>query len=105
MLTDAGSVARDSVLSVRNEITKCALNKPRFSAWRRLNKYGDNSSFISMTGFDRKSFQLLLDSIFPHIGGKRRGRPEALNDVDKVGFYLLYCNSTMKIKFISCIFG
>ena len=72
-------------LRVRNEITKCALNKPRFSAWRRLYKYGDNSSFISMTGFDRKSFQLLLDLIFPHIGGKRRGRPEALNDLDKVG--------------------
>ena len=60
-------------MRLRNEIVR-----PEFSAWRRLYRYGDNHSFISITGFDKRTFAKLLELILVAPVGVKRDRRDTM---------------------------
>ena len=90
----------------RRKLKRCAIAKPKFSPWHRLFHYGDDDSFLEMTGFDKPTFKKLLRNLF---GGKSTtrniGRPKLLDNAGKLGLYLLYLNLTVALKHICLIFG
>ena len=104
-------------------LQRIALLHPKFSAWRRLLNCGDESSFISVTGFDFKTFRDLVSIlrrpssrrgkystaiVFPYIlqqPSSHTGRPKLLCIEDELGLYLFYVNSTMKAKNLAMLFG
>ena len=47
----------------RHYLLRQALVHPKFSAWRRLLNYGDEGSFLDLTGFDFRTFRELVDRI------------------------------------------
>ena len=64
-----------------------ALVHPRFSPWARLLNCGDESSFLALTGFNYRSFNLMLDILKP-----------AVDFVGQLGLFLFFCNSNLKMK-------
>ena len=55
-----------------------AVVDPRVSPWRELYKHADDSSFLHMTGLNRRAFRLILEYLFDDdeiIPRRRRGRP------------------------------
>lgn len=88
-------------------LTRSALVKPRFSAWKHLLHHGDEQSFLNITGFDRTSFSKLVQIIYPEgekpVGSI--GRPRLLNNVDRVGLGLIFLGSKMGYKQLSLLFG
>ena len=92
----------------RHYLLRQALVHPKFSAWRRLLNYGDEGSFLDLTGFNFQTFRELVDHIASasERGNHRSvGRPKLLNIDDEIGLYLFYVNSTMKAKHLALIFG
>ena len=92
----------------RHYLLRQALVHPKFSAWRRLLNYGDEGSFLDLTGFDFRTFRELVDRIAVGQEMERHrgiGRPKLLNIDDEIGLYLFYLNSTMKAKHLALIFG
>ena len=92
----------------RHYLLRQALVHPKFSAWRRLLNYGNEGSFLDLTGFDFQTFRELVNliAIASERGNHRSvGRPKLLNIDDEIGLYLFYLNSTMKAKHLALIFG
>lgn len=90
----------------RTKLTRSGIVHPNNSAWRKLLKDGDESSFITMTGFTKKVFKSLLLILFPKK--KRRiekGRPSIATISDKLGLVLLYLGSRMNLSQLSMLFG
>ena len=70
--------------------------------------HGDDSSFLHMTGLDRRSFQLLLDIIIPaghKIRRRRKGRKWSLPPDGMLGLVLFFIGSGMNSKHICMLFG
>lgn len=91
----------------RANLHRVAIVQPDQSPWRRLLEYGDEESFLNLTGFDHHAFEELHSLIF---GDDRepeqlRGRPNLLTTRDELGLLLFYCGSTMKIKELCLLFG
>jgi hypothetical protein len=84
----------------RSRLTRSAILLPRFSPWKRLFEFGDDQSFLEMTGFSKFAFNELRISIYGDRGngGRRVGRPSSLVSDGELGLYLLYVGSMMKIK-------
>ena len=93
----------------RYRLTSSALVHPSLSPWIQLLRNADHSSFLSVTGFSRFAFKELERALYPLedviASGKKRGRPEALDNKGKLGLYLLFVTSRMEIKFLCLIFG
>ena len=93
----------------RHFLRRRALLHPKFSPWRRLLNFGDEGSFLEMTGFNLEGFRELVRSVATEAelnpGPRGPGRPKLLNIEDEVGLYLYYVNSTMKSKHLSQLFG
>jgi hypothetical protein len=53
--------ARDN----RPILTRSAILQPRLAPWERLLNFGDDGSFLTMTGFSRASFVLLENILKP----------------------------------------
>ena len=83
----------NSRFRTRRFLTRSAVNCPRESAWSKLLKDGDNSSFLNLTGFDRSTFSILVDlwkiDERPRVHG---GRKKSLNAEGEVGLLLIYLN-------------
>lgn len=78
------------------------------SSWVRLFENGDNSSFVEIIGMNRQTFAMLKEILWPNvleIHTIRRGRPSLLDENGKLGLFLIWSNSMMRIKHISMIFG
>lgn len=88
----------------RHQLKRQALVHPNVSPWKRLYNFGDDISFLNLTGMNRPSFHLLLQILFPHNVVKK-GRPNLLDHAGKLGLLLFYTNSTMQIKYLCVIFG
>ena len=89
-------------------LTRSGIVDPKLSAWTKLYMHGDANSFLTITGFTRHAFDLLLSILFPPINPdnpKKRGRPSILSNDAKLGLYLCWTNSSMKRKHLSLIFG
>ena len=98
--------------SARNKqlyFKRCALLDPERSAWSRLLASQDDGSFTLLTGFNYEAFYQLCDALFTRNDvereRKRRGRPQLLSLVDKVGLYLVYVGSSMTQQELGVIFG
>ena len=94
-------------VSVRNRhnLTKSALPSVSASAWAALFNFGDDASFLELTGFDRASFYELHDIIFFGEERQSTGRPKKLDSYSELGLLLHYLNSTMRLKSLAQIFG
>ena len=87
-------------------LTRRAILQPRLAPWERLLNFGDDGSFLTMTGFTRPAFLLLETLLKPPspplpIGG----RPSKLNFRAQLGLFLMWNCSRMRIKDLCLIFG
>jgi hypothetical protein len=71
-------------------VRRRALVHPRFSPWTRLLNFGDEGSFLTLTGFNFVSFRLLVDILKPFGDISTTGRPAALDFVSQVGLFLFF---------------
>jgi hypothetical protein len=55
------------------------------SPWFKLMHFGDDHTFLSLTGFTRPSFLKLTDILFDGYVERKRGRPESLDRFGQVG--------------------
>jgi hypothetical protein len=86
----------------RKCLTRSGLLQPNASAWVKLFQGGDNSFFLTITGFTRPVFQHLKSILFPEMDLPKCGRP---TEDDRLGIFLVYLGSSMQTKWISMIFG
>ena len=95
--------------SVRNRsyLHRCAILAPAESPWTKLYRYGDASSFLTMTGMSRPAFSQLFNVLFMdgHQQRFRGGRPPLMDPIAQLGLYLFFVGSTMGIKHLCLIFG
>lgn len=92
----------------RHRLTRSAIVLPQHSPWAHIVANADEGSFLNLTGFTRHAFQQLADIIFPvepFLVGRKRGRPQLLNDHGQLGLYLFYLGSKMHLKHLCLIFG
>jgi hypothetical protein len=89
----------------RSNITREALILPKFAPWRTLLLKGNDSSFLSITGFSKKAFWKLVQVVFEDEETKKTGRPRLFKNEDKIGLVLMYLGSQMSYKHLSLIFG
>lgn len=105
LLGGAAMVAYSSVRN-RNYVKSAALTTPERSAWTVMYKNADRQSFISLTGFDRITFNRLHSILYPLAERKIvPGRPKKLDTRAKLGMYLHHMNSTMGRKTLCQLFG
>lgn len=89
----------------KNYLTSSAILPARVSPWIRVETNADPTSFITLTGMDRKSFTKLLKIIFQDDDVVRKGRPSLLNKSGQLGLLLFYLGSTMQLKYLCLLFG
>lgn len=89
----------------RHFLTRSAICSPQHSPWMRLFNYGDDPSFLELTGMTRNVFLTLENILFPVRRVNGRGRPRLLNNFGELGLILFYLNSTMKLKHLCSLFG
>ena len=76
----------------RHTVSRCGLPPPGMSPWSHLYANGDDTSFLSLTGFDRGSFDELHDIIFSDEDSQEFGRPRSLDSFGELGLLLHYLN-------------
>jgi hypothetical protein len=96
--------------SIRNRhyLLRSAIVVPREAPWRKLYKRADDTSFLHMTGLNRRAFRSLLQYLFDEdeiVPRRRRGRPRLLGPDGYLGLLLFYLGSTMNYKHLCLIFG
>lgn len=83
--------------------------QPDESPWQLLWSRGDDPSFVSLTGFNRETFEELHEDIFERDVDDEEirgvGRPQKLNSIAKLGLILHFLNSSMKLKTLCQLFG
>ncbi len=86
---------------------RSAIVAPRESPWRKLNKQGDDSLFLHVTGLNRRIFGMLLKHVFKleEIICRHCGRHCLLGSDGYLGLLLCYLGSTMNTKHLCLIFG
>jgi hypothetical protein len=86
-------------LRLRSKLKRQGIVPAGLSAWQYLYDNGDDESFLNITGFDRASFHLLHDCVFPPaVIGAKRGRRSNLDNKGKLAVVLLFATSKMAIK-------
>ena len=90
----------------RSKLTRRAILKQMLSPWAQLLNYGDDRSFLELTGFSRDSFHELRNVIFVAERNDRQvGRRRSLDTAGKLGLYLVYVGSQMRTKHLCLLFG
>jgi hypothetical protein len=93
-------------LRSRSILTRSAVLEPILSPWNRVLVYGDEGSFLELTGFSRMAFASLESYLFTADANDRRvGRPSSLDSNGELGLYLFFVGSQMKTKHLCLIFG
>lgn len=88
----------------KSNLSRAALVQPKDSAWNRLYRHGDDSSFLKITGFTRHAFEMLRSLLFDEER-VHRGRTNTLESHARLGMLLLYLGSRMELKYLCMIFG
>ena len=101
-----GAILVYNYLRKRTKLSRLALLHTRESAWNRLLKYGDDQSFLEMTGFSRKTWVQLEDIIFPINDRirRKRGRPPLLNDRGQLGLFIFFLGSNIQYDIESIMY-
>jgi hypothetical protein len=89
----------------RTKLHRCALLSPHESPWAKLFRFGDASSFLTMTGMTRHAFQLLHDVLFLGQQPQETRRPQLIDKPAQLGLFLFFIGSTMGYKHLCMIFG
>ena len=109
MVMVCGLILWHQSLRNRTYLTISALSSPEQSPWNHLWRNGDDNSFANLTGFSRNAFHELHYVVFGRLVDeqepRKRGRPQKLNSVAKLGLILHFLNSTMKMKTLCQLFG
>jgi hypothetical protein len=92
-------------IRVRHKITRSGILEPKMAPWEHLLNFGDEATFLNVTGFTRRSFMDLETLLFVGISGRKRGRPPSLDERGQLGLYLFYVGSSMGLKHLCLIFG
>lgn len=71
----------------------------------RLLPFGDDGSFLELTGFSREAFSHLKIVIYGDDPVRRLGRRSNLDPFGELGLYLFYVGSQLRIKHLCLIFG
>jgi len=90
-------------------LTRSAILSPAFSPWQRLYTFGDDQSFLTMTGMNRHAFMMLEQALFVNSNANTTdrigGRPPSLDNHGQLGLFLFYLGSKMGVKHLCMIFG
>lgn len=86
------------------KLTRSALLQPNQSPWNQLLNFGDNNSFITITGLNRYAF-MQLEAVLLHNLPPPLGRTPSLNFRGQLGLYLLFLGSRMSLKHLCMLFG
>lgn len=89
----------------RTYLTRSGLLTPASSPWQRLLEYGEEQSFLLLTGMTRAAFMRLKDIVFEGCCRATRGRPVLLDESGQLGLFLMYIGSKMASKHLCLIFG
>jgi hypothetical protein len=75
--------------------------------WRKLYDHADESSFLHVTGLNRRAFAMLMEHVFDleALARRRHGCPCLLGPEGYLGLLLFYLGSTMNYKHLCLIFG
>ena len=102
MVMVCGLILWHQSLRNRTYLTISALSSPEQSPWNHLWRNGDDNSFVNLTGFSRDAFHELHCVVFGRLVDeqepRKRGRPQKLNSVAKLGLILHFLNSTSSSK-------
>ena len=98
--------AYNNIRDNKLNLTRTSILQPRPAPWDRLLNFGDDGSFVTMTGFTRPAF-IYLESILkpPPPPFPVGGRPTKLNFRAQLGLFLMWNSSRMRIKDLCLIFG
>jgi DDE superfamily endonuclease len=99
------AVVHNNSLRVRTYLTRSAILHPTLSPWQNIWANADPISFLELTGFNRRSFNILLHVLFPVPNPQQYGRRRLLDEKDRLGLYLLYVNSRMTYPNLCLLFG
>jgi hypothetical protein len=95
--------------SVRNHtyLHHCALLTSAESPWTNIYRYGNASTFWSLTRLSRQAFSLLFNVLFidDNQQPNKAGRPLLMDPIAQLGLYLFFIGSTMGIKHLCLISG
>jgi hypothetical protein len=86
------------------KLTRSAVLTPRMAPWYRLLYFGDDYSFLNLTGCTKGVF-LKLERVLLQGERDRRGRTPQLDFRGQLGLYLFYLGSRMALKQLCLIFG
>jgi hypothetical protein len=90
----------------KSNLARAALVMPSESPWERLYTFGDDDSFLHVTGFTRVAFDALVEVIFEgDEDDRKRGKKSLLSNQEKVGLLLMFLGSRMELKFLAMTFG
>jgi hypothetical protein len=89
----------------RYKLLRAGILPPRLSPWAQLLNYGDNVSFLDVTGFPRHAFMALETALLRVHTVPVKGRTPALNFRGQIGLYLFYLGSRMNLKHLCLLFG
>ena len=123
-ITGIISIAMSGLIIAIDSINRCrersflrrqALLHPKHSPWTHLLNYGDENSFMNITGMNFTAFRNLVSIIKEaqetnnEEEHPRRvavcGRKPLIDIQTRVGILILFLNSTMRLKFICMVFG
>jgi hypothetical protein len=91
----------------RHLLLRKAIVHPSDLPWRKLYDHADESSFLHVTGLNRRAFLMLMEHVFNLEALARRhcGHPCLLEPEGYLGLLLFYLGSTMNYKHLCLIFG
>jgi len=97
-----GSVLVYNSIRFRHYLTRQAIVHPKCSAWAHLFRFGDDNSFLELTGFSRIAFGALESDLFS-VEDKRKelnrvGRPALLDFAGRLGLFLFWISSTISVR-------
>jgi hypothetical protein len=90
----------------RHCLLQLAIVDLRESPWKRLYKNADDTSFLHLTGLNRRAFGMLFEHVFnlEEFSCPRCGRPRLLGPDGYLGLVLFYLGSTMNHKYLCLVF-
>ena len=74
------AVVHYNSLRQRTPLTRSAILRPGQSPWNHIFENADEGSFLELTGFNRLSFGILVNILFPNPVRRQFGKPRLLEE-------------------------
>jgi hypothetical protein len=90
----------------RTKLSRSAIQSPKLAGWEHLLNFGNDDSFLNVTGMSRHAFMEMEKILFSTPEEQRpNGRPLSLNRRGQLGLLLFYIGSMMAEKHLCLLFG